>query len=499
MSEAVDRLWVRIEGFAPVWGGTWALLAALLALLVLRRFLHVEARPRTRSPAIFLLAGIAFRLGASLWSWLSAGGSGGVLRLLSVLCLVVGLVGMGSIVFFDVVLRRRPVATVVRDLVQFIVIVLVFVGIVYEAGFDPVSLVATGGVLTAVIGFALQSTIANAFAGVTLPLEGTLAIGDWIEVGGHVGRIREMQWRATTIVTKDGDTVIAPNNQLLTTTVKNFSRPTPVHRTHVHVGFHHRHPPNEVRRVLVDALHAVPGVLTDPPPDSFPVEFAESAVVYILRFWIDDYLRLEPIVGEVGARVWYAARRAGLEMPYPMRTIVGGKPEMDDVTSRRAAIDRIDLFAPLDEQCRERLTGTLREQHFGAGEDIIRQDAPGDSLFVIAHGTVEVRVGVDGVHRRIATLGPGQFFGEMSLMTGEHRQATCTAVTDTVCYVIDQTAFRCVLDTRPSVAEDISSILAERQIELDASREGLSAEARQRRARETRSHLLDAIRRAFAI
>jgi hypothetical protein len=65
--------------------------------------------------------------------------------------------------------------------------------------------------------------------------------------------------------------------------------------------------------------------------------------------------------------------------------------------------------------------------------------------------------------------------------------------------VVDQTAFRCVLDTRPSVAEDISSILAERQIELDASREGLSAEARQRRTRETRSHLLDAIRRAFAI
>ena len=106
---------------------------------------------------------------------------------------------------------------------------------------------------------------------------------------------------------------------------------------------------------------------------------------------------------------------------------------------------------------------------------------------------------VDGAHRRIAELGPGQFFGEMSLMTGAHRTATCTALMDTVCYVIDQPAFRCVLDVRPSLAEDISSILAERQVELDASRENLGYEARARRARDARSHLLTAIRRAFAI
>jgi CRP-like cAMP-binding protein len=384
-------------------------------------------------------------------------------------------------------------------MVQLLVIVIVFVGILYEAGFDPVSLVATGGVLTAVIGFALQSTIANAFAGVTLPLEGTLAIGDWVEVGGHVGRIREMQWRATTLVTKDGDTVIAPNNQLLTMPVTNFSRPTPAHRTQIRAGFHYRHPPNEVRSVLLEAVHGVPGVLGDPAPDCFPIDFGDSAVTYVLRFWIDDFLRLDPIAGEVRGRIWYGARRAGLEIPYPIRTVVGARPEVDDVTSRRAAVDRIDLFAPLDEECRERLTNTLREHHFAAGEDIIRQDAPGDSLFVIVHGSVEVRVGIDGVHRRVASLGPGQFFGEMSLMTGERRQATCTAVTDTLCYVIDQTAFRCVLDTRPAVAEDISTILANRQVELDASREGLSAEARGRRARETRSKVLLAIRRAFAI
>jgi CRP-like cAMP-binding protein len=107
-------------------------------------------------------------------------------------------------------------------------------------------------------------------------------------------------------------------------------------------------------------------------------------------------------------------------------------------------------------------------------------------------------VAVDGARRSVASLGPGQFFGEMSLMTGEARQATCRATTDTVCYVIDQTAFRGVLDARPSIADDISAILAERQTELDASRDDLTAEALARDTRDRRSRLLTAIRRAFA-
>jgi small-conductance mechanosensitive channel/CRP-like cAMP-binding protein len=500
VNEAVDRLWARFERFAPVWAETWGVLAALVVLVALRRMVDVDARSRTRTPGLFLLAALLFRAGVSMASSMDAGSIVGVLRLLAVLCLIVALVAMGGIVFFDLLLRRHPVPTVVRDTAQLVVVGVIFVGILYEHGFDPVSLAATGGVLTAVVGFALQSTIANVFAGVALPLEGQLAIGDWIEVDGHTGRIREMRWRSTTVVTKTGDTIILPNNQLITTTVLNYSRPSPIHRTAIRVSFHYRHPPNEVKAVLLDAVRGMPGLLAEPAPDTFPIEFAESAVTYVLRVWIDDFLRLEPIEGEVKTRVWYAARRAKLEIPYPIRTIVGASAEVEDVTgSRVAALERVDLFAPLDGESRTRLASALHEQRFGIGEDIIRQDAPGDSLFIIARGRVEVRVSVDGAHRRLATLGPGQFFGEMSLMTGAHRTATCTALTDTVCYVIDQPAFRCVLDTRPSLAEDISSILAERQVELDESREGLGVEARARRARDARSHLLTAIRRAFAI
>jgi small-conductance mechanosensitive channel/CRP-like cAMP-binding protein len=502
MSEALDRLWRALEGGSS-WRGTAGVLAAFIVLGLMRRFLDPEARSRTHLPAWFLITALVFRTCAWLMSGTaSGGGAASVFGLLAVLCLVMGLVGLAGLVVFDLILRRYPMPSVLRDFAQAIVVALIVVGTLYQYGFDPISLAATGGVVTAIVGFALQGTIANVFAGLALPLEGEFAIGDWIDVGGHVGRIREIKWRSTTIVTKDGDTVVIPNNQLITSSVTNYSRPTAAHRMRIDLTFHDRHPPNQVRAVVLDAVRGVPGVLAQPVPDLFVKAFADTGgVAYALRVWIDDFLRSDPIVGEVRARIWYAARRAGLEMPLPSQALVMEQPTAATAESagRLQALDRVDLFTPLDAESRERVARGLVEQEFCAGEDIIRQDDPGDSLFIIDRGLVDVRVTGNGVHRSIAQLGPGQFFGEMSLMMGAPRQATVTAVHDTICYVLDQSAFRCVLDTRPSVMEDISTILAERQTGLAAGRDGLSIEARARAASETRSKLLAAIRRAFAI
>jgi small-conductance mechanosensitive channel/CRP-like cAMP-binding protein len=501
MNDALDRLWRALEGGSS-WRGTAGVLAAFLVLGLMRRFLNPEARSRTHAPAWLLITALIFRSCAWLMSGTaSGGGAASVFGLLAVLCLVVGLVALAGLVVFDIILRRYAIPSVLRDFAQAVVVALIVVGTLHQYGFDPISLAATGGVVTAIVGFALQGTIANVFAGLALPLEGEFAIGDWIEVGEHTGRIREIKWRSTTIVTKDGDTVVVPNNQLITGSVTNFSRPTASHRMWIELAFHYRHPPNEVRSVVLDAVRSVPGVLAEPEPDLFVKTFADSAVGYALRVWIDDFLRTDPIAGEVRARVWYAAHRAGLEIPFPIRTLVMAEPQAAAAESsgRMQALGRVDLFTPLDLDSRERVARGLVEQQFCAGEDIIRQDAPGDSLFIIDRGLVDVRVTGNGVHRSIAQLGPGQFFGEMSLMMGAPRQATVTAVQDTVCYVLDQSAFRCVLDSRPSVMEDISTILAERQTGLAAGRDGLSIEARARAASETRSKLLAAIRRAFAI
>jgi small-conductance mechanosensitive channel/CRP-like cAMP-binding protein len=500
MLNVLEQLRGRLELMAPARLGAAVVVVALLVLLTLRLALPPAARARTQAPAVLLLLALAFRLIGGVLQGVGSTGAAGVLALLAILCLVVGATGVAAVVLFDVVLRRRNIPAVVREMTQYTLAAGIVVAMLYQSGLDAVSIAATGGVLTAVIGFALQSTIANVFAGVALPFEGEVAIGDWIRVGEHVGRVREIKWRATTMLTRDGDVVVVPNNQLLTTDVTNYSRPTPAHRMTITVGVHYRHPPNDVKAVLLDALRGVPGVLVDPGPDVAPLEFGDSALVYRLRYWIDDFSDEITIDGEVRTRVWYATRRGGLEIPNPTLTLVpSGEPPPDPIAMRQAALERVDLFATLDPSSRAQLVDQMREQHFAASEDIVREDEAGDSLFVIARGDVEVRVSTNGITRQVATLGSGQIFGEMSLMLQEPRQATCTALTDTVCYVIDRAAFGALLAARPEIADDVSARLADRQVGLEASRERLSAAAREQRTRDTRSALLAAIRRAFRI
>jgi CRP-like cAMP-binding protein len=316
-----------------------------------------------------------------------------------------------------------------------------------------------------------------------------------------VGRISQIRWRSTILRTTDGDNVIVPNGQFTIQDVYNYSRPTPRHRVWVKVAFAYQHPPNEVRQMLIAAARSAPGVLTEPSPDSFPTEFSDNGLVYTVRFWVEEFARAPEVEGEVRSRIWYAARRAGLEIPYPTRNIhvtnvTGDLSRADaDQTARTAALRRIDLFAELGAPELDLLAGAMRKVRFAAGEPIIRQGEAGDSLFIIAQGDVLVSLGKGGMNQSVTTLRPGDFFGEMSLVTGEPRAATCTARTDVVCYLIDHAAFRKLLAERPAVAEHLSTLLASRQETLEKKGGELSARAAQ--AAEHRRKLLARIKDFF--
>src|SRR6185503_6861686 len=101
---------------------------------------------------------------------------------------------------------------------------------------------------------------------------------------------------------------------------------------------------------------------------------------------------------------------------------------------RLSVLKRIEIFAPLDDSHREVLAQGIRSVNFAGGEAIIRQGEPGDSLYVLKEGEVAIRVAVDGAEREVAKLKTGDFFGEMSLMTGEPRRATVAATGDVACY-----------------------------------------------------------------
>ena len=484
-------------------------LAAIALILALGLpYLLPEGRRQRGSAARVTLAialGLALARAGAMTGDMT--GPAGILHLGALLALVCGVVALAGLVLFELVLPpiHLDVPSIVRDVLQLVVAALACLVCLRLAGLDVLPLLTTSAVLTAVIGLALQATIANLFGGLSLQLDRTLVQGDWIETGKHSGRIVEIGWRSTRLITREGDTLFLPNGQLVSGEVLNLSRPTGAHRASVQISVHERYAPAQVRQALVEAVNGIPGVLQFPPPDCLVSKLDDQSVLYTVRYWITDFERDTWIASEVRVRLWYASRRAGIDtVPYAYGLAVAadGAQEadaLDDSAARVALLREVELFAPLDDAARERLAQRMRLLEFTAGEAIVHQGASGDSLYVVRHGDVAVRVHVDGSTADVATLGPGDIFGEMSVLTGENRAATCIARCETACYLIDRAAFEEVLEERPAIAEHFCSTLARRQTELESQREELSATIRARREADRRRQILARVRELFGI
>ena len=464
-------------------------LILLATAIVVRLLVQGPARRRATAAMAILAAAAAIHL--------LPGGVSNPLALITATLLATGTVILAAVIVFDLALGRADVhvPSIVRDLLQVVALFLVLLVILRRSGVDLVSLVTTSAVLTAVIGFALQSTIANVFAGVALQVDNSVRIGEWVKIGEREGAITEIRWRSTLLLARDGSTIIVPNSELVSGQVTNLSKPPGRHRLTIEVGLHYRYPPREVQRVLIDAVRGTPGVLAEPRPDCLTWAFGDNAVTYALRFWTSDFVREEQTAGAVRTRVWYAVHRAGFEIPYPTRTLLmpsqpAASEDERDVHAREQAVARVSVFSCLEETDRAALAAAMRPALFGEGEEIIREGDPGDSLFIIHRGSVQVLSG-DG-RRDVAHLGPGDVFGEMSLMTGDARNATCLATTDVMCWVVDHQPVRRLLETRPRLAEEIAPVLARRQREL----QGVRAQASAAPA-DTQTQLLARIKQFF--
>ncbi|MBI4511871.1 MAG: mechanosensitive ion channel [Deltaproteobacteria bacterium] len=501
------RPWERVHHMQLSFGGIAATLVALVVVLFLRRLLPEGKRNRGKAPLFFLVLALLLRGAAIAADAAFAPTAFAILNFLTLAFLSFGISGVVDMLLFDILLSRTRVrvSKILRDLLQAAAFFFIIMGVLKQSGVNLLSLVTTSAVLTAVIGLALQSTLSNLLAGLALQVDQAFGIGDWLQVGQRTGRVTQMKWRTMHLVNKDGDMVIIPNAELVRSEVINFSRPTSAHRMWLRVSFHYRHPPNEVKRVLLSCTRDVAGVRDEPAAECVPLQFADSSIEYALRYWIDDFQQDERIDGELRTRIWYAAKREGLEIPFPIRTlymnqvtsIEASVQEQQEFLDRMDALARIDLLGRLDPSERELLAEGMRRVKFAAGEMIIRQGDPGDSLYLIQNGSVGVRLSVDGAQKEVAALAPGDFFGEMSLVTGEPRTATCTAKTDVTCYLVDHASFQRLLDARPKIADEISSLLATRQVELASRQRGLSEEAEARRAADARSRLLARIRDFF--
>src|SRR5437868_9091636 len=126
-------------------------------------------------------------------------------------------------------------------------------------------ILTTTAVGAVVLGFALQDTLGNLFAGLAIQIEKPFRVGHWVTVGGKDGLVSEVTWRATTIRTKAGNLVVVPNSVLARDTITNYSEPTRETRLEVTVSAGYDTPPNEVKAAIASSLVGEAMILSDPP------------------------------------------------------------------------------------------------------------------------------------------------------------------------------------------------------------------------------------------
>jgi small-conductance mechanosensitive channel/CRP-like cAMP-binding protein len=334
----------------------------------------------------------------------------------------------------------------------------------------------TTAVGAVVVGFALQDTLGNLISGVAIQIEKPFRIGHWVRVVGKDGVVTEITWRATKITTQAGNFVIVPNSVLARDTITNYSDPIQDTRLEVDIGVSYDLPPNVVKSTILDAIRDEPLFSRSREPEVLVFDFASFAITYRILFWIRDFAADERARDQVLSRVYYAFRRRGITIPYPIQTYMRHSVAVEavDPGAVDAVIRSVEIFAALGDEERAELVRAAKIQMYAAGEVIVRQHDAGQSMFVVASG--EVVVSLDAPRREVARLRRGDFFGEMSLLAGDPRTATVTAVTDCELVEITINAFRRFVMANPAAVDQISAAAATRAAVLDQHRAAAAAE-----------------------
>lgn len=357
------------------------------------------------------------------------------------------------------------------------------------------SVVTTSSVFIAIVGFALRNMISDLFTGIALGIEQPFSLGDWIRIqDGTVGQVVEMNWRSTRLLTGADISIVVPNSELAISTFKNYSKPERSWRDEFEILLDQSVTSHQAERILLSAVRQIPRIVAlNKTPEVRITEYTENGVVWQLRYWVPDYPQKSELRYEVQKSILRNMHYAGLSIPAEQVRITSNDSSVQDGTF--LFLRDIDLFAQLSDEELRQLQYSMDQRLIKRAEDVVHQGQSGESLFIVKEGLLQVNIAIDDNQTiNVAHLVPGSFFGEMSLLTGDPRNATVTTQVDSLIFEVTKKDLEPILRGRPEIASILSESLAERQ-----SRNQHQSENAMLDEEELEATLLRRIRTFFAL
>ena len=379
-------------------------------------------------------------------------------------------------IIFDIAIRRRrdvAAPQLLRGIVSLILYVILFASAIHSAFDVEVSKYLAGtAVIAAVLALALQETLGNLFAGIALHMEDSYEIGDVIHSGDFMGVVEGVSWRATRVRGFSNQRIILPNSLIARERLEVFPRNNLNART-IAIGVDYNVAPANVIGILTQVAAHVDGVAREQPCFARVAGFGDSAVNYEIKYFTRDFSARDRIDADIRKAVWYALRRNNISIPFPIRAFQPyNPPTTEHLTPEQTFkhLREVDVLEPLSDQALQSITAAVKVHFYSKGEAILRHGTAGDSMFIIHSGFVVVRLPDDSLTgwHSVAQLGPGQFFGEMALLTGEVRTADVVAMTDVVALEIGKDSLQPVLNGHPDLAGAITRQIMQRREHLES-------------------------------
>jgi small-conductance mechanosensitive channel len=220
-----------------------------------------------------------------------------------------------------------PVVYTLSRLLHYIIIFIAVLAAFGSIGLDFSNFALIAGALSVGIGFGLQSVVNNFVSGLILLFEGSLRVGDYIELDtGLRGIVKEINTRATVVRTNDSIDVVVPNSQFVTTQLTNWTLREPLARFRIEFGVAYGSDKEAVRMAALKAASRVDYIVHNMP--SRPVEvwltnYGESALVFQLLAWVSKagVRRPERVRSSVLWELETQLREHGIEIPFPQRDL----------------------------------------------------------------------------------------------------------------------------------------------------------------------------------
>ena len=317
--------------------------------------------------------------------------------------------------------------------------------------------------------FALQDALSSITKGFLLVLDKPFAVGDWIEVNGIKGKVIDISWRSTRLKVSGNDIVVIPNLIISDNSVYNYTADDISYRDTLVVGFSYGDPPNKVKQIMMDVLFDCPDVAKVPLPRIYTISYDDFSISYRLYFYVNVYISnidQERIRDDIMSRVWYAADRGGLSIPFPIQ--VEGPPSIFEPDTHQVEqgiyqfLSQNRYFSCLENETLLHLANVAEVASFATNETVFREGEISEALGILRQGEIRLYYHNQRLENEAESAYPDDLVGEIALLGRRANPSTAQATKDSEIIKFTLAILNPIIQENPKFARRLNALVETR-------------------------------------